>query len=195
MREKRRSARVNYLGTGWLQQENLQHFCRLENISTNGALVSLKKSLRDTMLQGYNCRLTLYYDAEGHSKEFTVKVVHCEAAQVGLEFVDLDSALESTLTAIVIREQQFISGAQTIINLARALAEDKGVALSDVHFDAGKLNPEKEIHLLRFFAGKHSVMVDLNRNEVEQFHTKGAAAPSQAKIRKAVDRLDGLLKG
>jgi hypothetical protein len=195
MKEKRRSERINYLGTGWLQHFNAKHFCRLENISMDGALISLKQPLREPINQGYYCRLTLYHDAEGHSKEFEACVARCEADQVGLEFVGLDSKLESTLTTIISREQQFYNGAQAVIDLARTLAEGKGITLTKVHFGKGELNPEKEIQILRLSAGKQSVMVDLHRKEIEQFQLQDQTASSQGKIRKTIDRLDGLLKG
>lgn len=195
MKEMRRSERINFLGTGWLQHHNAKHFCRLENISMDGVLISLKQALCEPLDKGVTCRLTLYHDAEGHSREFETCVARCEADRVGLEFVGLDSNLIDTLKTIISQEQHFTNGAQMAIALARTLAEGKGIKLNNVHFEKGALNPEKEIQILRFHAGEQSVMVDLYRKEIEQFHLQGQTAPPYAKIRKTIDKLAGLLKG
>ena len=195
MKEMRRSERINYLGTGWLQHFNAKLFCRLENISMDGALISLKQPLREPINQGYYCRLTLYHDAEGHSKEFDACVARCEADRVGLEFVSLDNNLKDTLKTIISKEQHFANGAQMAIALARSLAEGKGIKLNNVQFEKGALNPEKEIQILRLHSGGQNIMVDFYRKEIEQFHLQGRTAPPYAKIRKTIDKLEGLLKG
>lgn len=196
MREKRRFRRVNYLGTGWLYHNEARHFCRLENLSINGALVRLKKAPVDPICHGDKCRLVIYQDAEGQQTgQFAARIARYESALAGLEFIEEEAASQGLLENIISKEKHLSDGAEKIMALARELAELSGFKMNDLHFDQGELNPEREIHTLRCIAGEHCANVHLNRADIEGLCLPDGAGPARAKIQVAVRRLDGLLKG
>lgn len=191
MKEQRRSQRINYSGSGWLQHKDDQYFCRLENISLHGAMVGLKQMPISPITCGEKCSLRLYQDAEEHQySDFAAQVVRCEsAAEAGLEFVAGEGASKDALEKIIQKEQHLFAGADEIIKLAREVAELRGIGLTDVHFDKGELIPEREIHILRFFAGEQRANVHLHRADIEAFNARNSTVPARMKIHKAIDRL------
>ena len=133
----------------------------------------------------------LYHDYEGFfSEDFTARIVYCQVPSFGVEFMEMKDEEHQVLKTIVDKEKRFLSGAQTIINMATEIAVAKGIQLSEVRFDNGKLAPEREVHCLRFIAGDHKIMVHLNRDEIEQFHGQVGI---DKKIRHTVDKLHGML--
>jgi len=192
MEEKRRSRRINYLGTGWLSHQGSRYFCRLENISLHGARVGLKDASVGPIPRGESCSLRLYQDADGQQYgDFRAQVVRFESAVAGLEFYEVEGTSKDVLEDIIRKEQYLYDGAHKIIDLAREVAEFRGITLTDVHFDRGELIPEREIHTLRFFAGERTSNVHLHRMDIEEFYDKDGAVPASREIHKAIDRLHG----
>lgn len=192
MSEKRRSQRINFLGTGRLQHREASFFCRLENISMHGAMVDLRNQPIDSISRGEKCCLKLYQDVEGQQyTDFMATVIRFESSAVGLEFVEAEGVLKDVLENIVWKEQCLSGGARKIIDLAREVAGHRGVELSDVHFDKGELIPERDIHTLRFFAGEHTAKVHFHRAYIERYCVKDGAVPARMEILKAIDRLHG----
>lgn len=193
MNEKRRSQRINYLGTGWLHHRGTPYFCRLENISAHGAMVGVREVPADAIQCGEKCSLKLFQDDEGERyADFTVRIVRFESSVIGLEFGDIENGRKDILENIITRERHLFEGADKIITLAREVAGQNGIELADVHFDRGELLAEREIHTLRFFTGKRSAKVHLHRRDIERFYVReGSAPPVQGEIFKALDRLRG----
>lgn len=191
MNEKRRSQRIHYLGSGWLQHEGTPYSFRLENISLHGAMVALRKPPIGLIKCGEKCCLKLRQEVDGASyKDFMARIVRFESSVVGLEFIGVEDALKDLLGEIIKKEQHLADGADKLINLAREVAEKRGIELTDVHFDKGELLPERDIHTLRFFAGKQAAKVHLHRADIEEYARDGAV-PTRMKIYKAVNRLEG----
>ncbi len=191
MRENRKYLRVNFLNTGWLHHNECKYFCRLDNISRNGALVRLRKLPGEPFCPGDNCCLKLYMEEEGelyHNVE--ARVVRYEPEEVALEFIE--SGIESLdkLDNIIRKEFHFIDGGQKIIDQSLEIAELKGMELTVAYFDKGTLNPEREIHSLRLSDGGNSVNVHLNREEIEAFSAEKDSKHVKAKIFDAIERLN-----
>jgi hypothetical protein len=190
MNEHRRSQRIDYLGTGWLQHKETQHFCRVENISEHGAMVTVKNAPIGQIHQGEKCCLRLYQDAGGqHYRNFAALIVRFESAVAGLEFIELEGASKEVLENIIKKEQHLFDGAHKMINLAREVAKLRGIELTEVHFDKGELIPEREIHTLRLFTGEHTSNVHFQRADIEEFYIRNGTVPARMEIHKAIDRL------
>ncbi len=183
MKEKRRSERINYLSTGWLQHKGTKSSCKLENISMHGAMVDLKKTPSGSIHHGEECCLKLSQSAEeAQYTDFMAKIVRIESAVVGLEFIEADGTLKNFLENIIRKEKHLFDGADVVINRAREVAIFRGIELTDIHFDNGKLIPEREIHTLRVFAGKHESKVHLHRKDIETFCGQDGTVPARKKI-------------
>ena len=192
MREMRRSQRVNYLGTGWLHHNGAPHFFRLENISMHGAMVDMKEPPVGSIHRGETCCLKLYQDAgEQQYADVMAQIVRFDSAAVGVEFTEAEGVVKDVLGEIIRKEQRLADGAHNIITLARDVAGVRGVELTDVHFDIGTLIPDRDIHTLRFFAGKRSSAVHLHRAVIEKCSLQDGAEAVRAKIDTAIDRLLG----
>ena len=192
MKEKRRSQRINYLGTGWLHHKGTQYFCRLENISLHGAMVGLKQVPSGPLDPGERCCLRLYQDAEGQRyRDLMAQIVRFESSVAGLEFIEVEDGAKNALETIIEKEQRLCDGAHRLIDLAREVAETRGIELTAVHFDKGELMPEREIHTLRFFAGGHAANVHLHRADIEGVCVYGGTEPARREIHKAIGRLHG----
>lgn len=192
MNEKRRAQRIQYQGTGWLHHKGAQYFIRLDNISICGAMINVRDTSIGTIQCGEQCCLKLFQDAEGQQyTDFMAKIVRCNSSEVGLEFSEAEGDVKDTLENIIRKEQHLFNGAHKFINLAREVAENRGIELTDVHFDKGNLIPERDIHTLRFFAGKHTANVHLHRADIEKLSVHADAVPAHMIISKAIDRLHG----
>jgi len=193
MNEKRRSQRIKLLGTGWLQHEGSQYFCRLENISRHGARVGLKTLPTPPIQQGEKCYLRLSHDSkEPEYVDFMAQIIRFESAGAGLEFLGVEDASLGVLDSIIQKEQYLSDGAEKIIGLAWKLAELRGIGLQNVYFDKGELMPEREVHTLRFVAGEYTSNVCLHRAEIEEFYIQDGTMPVRAGIHKAIDQLNEL---
>lgn len=192
MNEKRRSQRINYAGTGWLHHKGTPYFCRLENLSTHGAMVGVQEVPADTIQCGEKCCLKLYQEDEGERyTDFMARIVRFESQVIGLEFSEAEGGAQDILESIIRKEQHLFGGADKILTLAREVAENRGIELADVHFDKGELLAEREIHTLRFFTGKRAAKVHLHRRDIERFYVQAGTAPVHREIFKALDRLHG----
>jgi hypothetical protein len=190
MKEKRRSERINLLGTGWLHLNGAQYSCRLENISLHGARVGLKKTSIGPIHTGEACCLRLYQGDDGqHYGDFKAQIVHLESAVAGLEFVEVEGASKEVLENIINKEQHFHKGADKIINLAWEVAGLQGIDLTCLYFDKGELDPEREMHTLRFFAGDCATRVHLHRADMEEFYVQDGTTPVRTEILRAIDKL------
>ncbi|MDD5286424.1 MAG: PilZ domain-containing protein [Desulfuromonadaceae bacterium] len=190
MSDKRRSRRMNYLGSGWLQHNGGQYYCRFENISIHGALVDLKDLPIVSIQDGEIVCLRLHLDAGGPKyRDFTAKVVHFDSVVAGLEFFEVEGASKDLLEDIVTKESHLFDGAAKILNLAREVAEERRIKLTAVHFDRGELIPEREIHTLRLFAGEHTAKAHLHREQIEEFYVNEFTLPAHMEVHKAIDRL------
>lgn len=127
--------------------------------------------------------------------QFTARIARYESSLAGLEFIEEETASKVVLENIISKERNLSDGADKIMKLARELAELSGIEMNDLHFDKGELNPEREIHTLRCFAGEYNANVHLHRADIEEFCLQDGAGPDRAKIHGVVKRLDGLLKG
>lgn len=192
MEEKRRSRRIDYLGTGWLQFRDMVYFCRLKNISLHGAMVGLRDAPGALVQAGERCRLRLYQDMEGQQyREFAARVVRYESDVAGIEFTETEGASREVLEGIIRKEQRLSEGARNIISLVREVAGRRGIELTELHFDRGELIPEREIHTLRFSAGRQRSNVHLHRADIEGCATMDDNAPAGREIRRAMERLQG----
>lgn len=139
---------------------------------------------------GEKCRLKLHHDAEGQQYlDIMVQIIRLESAVASLEFLEVEGALKDILENRIRKELHLFDGAHKIINLARETAVIRGIDLTDVHFDNGELIPEREIHTLRFFTGKHTSNVHLHRSDIEKYYVQDGAVPVREEIFKAIDRL------
>jgi hypothetical protein len=190
MKEHRRFLRVNYLGTGWLHHNEAKYSCRLENISENGALVSLKKVPREPLNPTDKCSLLLYQeDKDQKYQEFDAVIVRFESGLAALEFTESGIESHDLLENLIQKELYFINGGKKLIDLGLEVAKQRGIGLTLVHFDKGELNPERDVHTLRLSAGEHSINVHLNREEIEAFYVQNNAEQTRAKICNAIERL------
>lgn len=87
------------------------------------------------------------------------------------------------------KDQRLFDEAEKIINLAWDVAEIRGIMLTDVHFDKGELIQEREIHILRFFAGEQTANVHFHRLDIERFNAPNGIVPVCMKILGAIDKL------
>ena len=190
MREKRRSLRVNYLGTGKLHYNELKYGCRLENISGGGALVSLQKKPDSPLNPGDRCSFMLHRENKMQLyQEFDARIVRFESEVAALEF--MGSAIESdeVLDTIIRKELHFINGGKKLIDLGWKFAKREGIGLKVMYFDNGELYPEREMHTLRLSAGENSIKVHLHRREIEAFYARIDSEQTKAKICHAIARL------
>ncbi|HEY4744676.1 MAG TPA: PilZ domain-containing protein [Desulfuromonadaceae bacterium] len=193
MKEKRRSQRINCQGTGWLQFQDIQCFCRLKDVSLHGAMVSLKEMPAIPVQQGEKCCLRLYQDMDGHRYgDFVAQVIRFDPAGAGLEFTEVAGVSRDILEHLIRKEQRFFEGAHNIIALVREAAKLRGIELTDIHFDRGELIPDREVHTLRFSAGEHRSNVHLHRADIEGCYAQDGTAPARREIHRAMDRLHGL---
>ena len=194
MRENRKFQRVNLLSSGWILHNGIKYSCRLENISKNGALVSLKLSLNNQLHPGDNCNLTISQpDQEPSFHEIGARIVRAEANVVALEFSEMGTESHERIVNLIQKELHLLEGGQKLINLAREVAGLKGIEATTIYFDKGELNPEREIHTLRLSIGEHSVYIHVHRDELEAFSISNTK-PIEAKIYHAVERLTGELR-
>ena len=190
MREKRRSLRVNYLGTGKLHHDEVKYGCRLENISSNGALVSLKMKPDNPLNPGDGCSFMLHQeDKKRLYHELEARIVRFESEAVALEF--MGSAIESdeVLDTLIRKELHFINGGKKLIDLGWKFAKRKGIGLKVMYFDNGELYLEREMHTLRLSAGENSIKVHLHRREIEALYASKDSERTREKICHAIERL------
>ncbi|MEI6703818.1 MAG: PilZ domain-containing protein [Deltaproteobacteria bacterium] len=190
MREKRRSLRVNYLGTGKLHHDEFKHNCRLENISGNGALVRLIREPDSPLNPGDGCTFMLHQEGKKQLyHEFAARIVRFESEVAALEFTE--SAIESgdLLDTLIRQELHFTNGGKKLIDLGWKFAKRKGIGLKVMYFDNGELIPEREMHTLRLSAGEHSIKVHLHRGEIEAFYARKDSEQTREKIFHAIERL------
>ncbi|MEI6306656.1 MAG: PilZ domain-containing protein, partial [Deltaproteobacteria bacterium] len=153
MPDKRRHERIDFLSTARLDYNGASHFCLIKNVSISGAMLLMKEPICPPIPLGNRCDVILYHDYEGFfSEDFTARIVYCQVPSFGVEFMEMEDEEHQVLKTIVDKEKRFLSGAQTIINMATEIAVAKGIQLSEVRFDNGKLAPEREVHCLRFSA-------------------------------------------
>jgi hypothetical protein len=193
MREKRRSLRVNYLGTGKLDHNQVKYNCRLENISSNGVLVSLKKEPDNPLNPGDGCSFILRQeDNKQLDQEIDARIVRFESEVAALEFTE--SAIESdeVLDTLIRHELHFINGGKKLIELGWKFAKRKGIGLTALYFDNGELNPVREMHTLRLAAGENSIKVHLHRREIEAFYARKDPEQTKVKICNAIERLSAV---
>lgn len=190
MLENRRDKRVNHLSTCWLQHRDTSYYCRLENISKSGALVSLKKPAVEPVGSGDECTVTLCLEGENvNNMIFNARIVRYGSGMAAVEFVEAESKSQKELEIIIDREQHFMDGAGKLLNLVQECAETMGIELSDIHFDAGKLNPEREIHILRISSGEYSAKVHFIRTDIESAFAGEFNQALRSKINSAVCKL------
>jgi hypothetical protein len=189
MREKRRSLRVNYLGTGRLLHDEVAHNCRLKNISVNGALLSLKKKPDSPLNPGDRCIFMLHQeDKKQLYHELEARIVRFESEEAALEFTK--SAIESdeVLNTLIRQDLHFIKGGKKLTDLGWKFAKRKGIGLTAMYFDSGEINRIREMHTLRLSAGEHSIKVHLHRREIEAFYARKDSDQTREKIFHAIEK-------
>jgi hypothetical protein len=191
MPDSRRVERINHMGTAWLQYNGMKHYCQIQNVSPMGAMVLTKEPVMFPIPHNSRCNVKFYHDYDGlFTNEFCARVVYCNSATLGLEFIEMDFDSKKILKTVVEGDTKFYNGALNIIKIAKNFAEAKGIELSALHFDKGELDLEKEMHTLRLFADQYRIMLPLHRAEIEQFDSNHV---DDHKIRKTVDKLHNLL--
>lgn len=83
---KERSDRKSRSEECGIELSGFKHQCRLENISSSGAMVNCTGFLQETW-PGDNCSLHLHHPEE----EITCRVIHISASKIGLQFLDPDA--------------------------------------------------------------------------------------------------------
>ena len=190
MKENRQFERVNYLKTGFLHHKDVKYKCRLDNISKNGALVSLIMKPDGMLNPDDQCFLMLYQeDKETHYQKLDARIVRFESNVAALVFTGLETEANSVLESLVQKELQFSNGGAKLIDFGREIAAHKGIVLTDVYFDQGELNKEREMHILRFSAGEHAISMHLHREEIEAFDARNNVEQIRGKISHAIERL------
>ena len=156
--------------------------------------MSLKEAPHAPLHPGDKSRLMLYQENEGQRyQEFDARIVRFESDKAALEFTESVIESHDVLDNLIQKELHFIDGSQKLINLGREAAEMRGIGLTDLHFDSGKLLPEREIHTLRLSVGEHSIKVHLHRQEIEAYNAQIDSGEARAKVYHAIDRLNACL--
>jgi len=99
--EKRSFPRVNLAASGLLVVREGLYRARLENISLNGALVTLEETDGPPLSTGERCSLALYRSGSDASLRFSTKVVHLGYGMACVKFVNLDQATRLTLRSLI----------------------------------------------------------------------------------------------
>lgn len=190
MLENRRDKRVNHLSTCWLQHRDSRYYCRVENISKSGALVSLKKPAVEPVGSGDECTITFCLEGENvNNMEFNARIIRYGSGMAAVEFVEAESKSQKELEIIIDREQHFIDGAGKLLDIVRECAETMKIELSDIHFDDGKLNPEREMHILRIHSGEYAAKLHFIREDIESAFAGELNQALRSKIDAAVCKL------
>lgn len=85
MGERRRFHRIRFKANSTLVHEKTAYHVQLENLSLNGALLSLADSA--TFPLGDECSLSFSLGNENSPLRFTAKVIYSNFALLGIEFV------------------------------------------------------------------------------------------------------------
>lgn len=103
MAEKRRFQRVRLVTKSVLKHNNCTYPGRLENISTNGALITLLESAIALIQPGDKCVLMVYPEAEKAPVQFVAEVVHAGFSVAGVKFLAMDADMKVRLGSLVER--------------------------------------------------------------------------------------------
>jgi hypothetical protein len=106
MTEKRRFHRFTYVVGGTLQCRDATFRCRLENLSMDGALVTIRDADITDLHTGDTCLLRLYHEIEGRYITMEALIAHHVFAIVGLRFLSLDAETKTSLETIMEREKR-----------------------------------------------------------------------------------------
>jgi hypothetical protein len=106
MTEKRRFHRITYVVGGTLLCRDTAFRCRLENISMNGALITIRDAAIPDLHTGDTCLLRLYHEIEGRYITVEAQIAHHVFAIVGLGFLSLDAETKASLKTILEREER-----------------------------------------------------------------------------------------
>jgi len=79
--------------------------CRLENLSMDGALVTIRGADITGLHTGDTCLLRLYHEIEGRYITVMAQIAHHAFSIVGLSFLSLDAETKKSLEAIMEREK------------------------------------------------------------------------------------------
>lgn len=190
MRENRRTERVNFLSAGWLHYNETRYACLLENISTSGVLLRVKKTINAPILPGEACKLLLAHENDDEQyHQVDARVVRFDANMAALEFTGLKNDSRNIIDTLIQKELCFIQGSQKLIDLGKEVAAAKGFGLTTAYFDKGELDPEREMHSLRLSAGEHTITIFLHRDEIEAFSHHADTEQTMAKIHHGIKRL------
>lgn len=85
------------------------------------------------------------------------------------------------------------AGIQFLQDLARDMAAEAGIMLSEVHFDDGRLLGCRDFHLLTMAAGGKTVSTKIRHEEVGGAAGRALADLTREKIRNAIERLQIML--
>lgn len=80
--------------------------CRLENLSMDGSLVTIRDAAIPDLRTGDTCELRLYHEIEGRYITVEARVAHHVFAIVGLSFLRLDAETKTSLEKIMEREER-----------------------------------------------------------------------------------------
>jgi hypothetical protein len=108
MTEKRRFRRITYVVGGTLQCRDAAFRCRLENLSMNGALVTIRDAAVTGLRTGDTCVLRLYHEIEGRYITVEALIAHHVFSIAGLGFLNLDAETRTSLETIMEREKHKI---------------------------------------------------------------------------------------
>jgi hypothetical protein len=91
-------------------------------------------------------------------------------------------------------EQRYQLGRQLLESLARLNAREAGIMLSEIWLDDGRPVGCTDVHILSVASNGRSASVTISHAEMDSFLKEEGFELASAKVRKAVSRLQELLK-
>jgi len=91
-------------------------------------------------------------------------------------------------------EERYLLGKQLLESLARLNAREAGITLSEILLDDGRPLGCLDVHILSVVSSGKSASVTISHAEMDSFLTEEGFELANAKVRKAVSRLQELLK-
>jgi hypothetical protein len=91
-------------------------------------------------------------------------------------------------------EERYLLGKQLLKSLARLNAREAGIELSEITLDDGRPLGCLDVHILSLSSSERSASVTISHAEMDSFLTEDGFELANAKVRKAVSRLQVLQK-
>ena len=95
MNEKRRFRRVRYSAKCSLTHNNITYLGQLENISSNGALISFNDGI--IIPKDDRCNLSIYIEEQAAPLRMEIEVIHSNFTMLGVRFAIDENLVKDTL--------------------------------------------------------------------------------------------------